>query len=46
VTIPDSVTHIESYAFGHCDSLFSININDSVNIENYAFPKHTKIIKK
>lgn len=30
ITIPDSVTKIENYAFGHCTNLTSITIPDSV----------------
>ncbi len=38
ITIPDSVTSIESYAFENCTSLTDITIPDSVtSIEEYSF---------
>ncbi len=40
VSIPDSVTSIESYAFSCCSNLTAINIPDSVNfISMYAFSR-------
>lgn len=38
ITLPRSMTHINSYAFGNCKSLIEISIPDSiVSIDDYAF---------
>ena len=46
IVIPDSVTSIGESAFLGCESMTSVTVPSHTEIENNAFPSHTRIIRK
>ena len=46
VTIPNSVTKIGNLAFQRCENLKKVIIPNHTELDIYAFPKHTKIIRQ
>ena len=46
VSIPNSVTSIGNSAFSDCSGLTSVSVPAHTEIGEYAFPDHTKIIRK
>ena len=46
IIIPNSVTSIGNYAFDGCSRLTSVIVPSHTEIENNAFPRHTRIIRE